>query len=172
MSQRIECVALTCFSSEFSTLAAILVYSGIRLYRAETLEEADFYLTVTGATVFLTDVTFLDGTWRDALRMTAETHPPVAALVAAEEVDCPGIADAYKCGACGILWKPVDFIRAIDLIRTVDQAARDRAQWLGERICSAPASNPCRQIPEPGLPPRNSAGEPEYRTHRGAAHRR
>ncbi len=171
MSQRIECVALTCFRSEFSTLAEVLVYSGIRLYRAETLEEADFYLTVTGATVFLTDVTFLDGTWRDALRMTAETHPQVAVLVAAEEVDCPGISDAYERGACGILWKPIDFIKAIEWIRAVNQAACDRAQWLTERLYSAPASNEGRQIPARGLPPRNSAGESEYRTHHGAAHR-
>lgn len=171
MSQRIECVALTCFTSEFSTLATILGYSGIRLYRAETLEEAGFYLTVTGATVFVTDVTFLDGTWRDALGMAAETHPLVAALVAADGVDGPVVADAQARGACGILWKPIDFIQAIGFIRTANQAACDRAEWLAERSCSCPVSNQCRQFPERKLPTRHSAGEPEYRTRRGGLNR-
>jgi DNA-binding NtrC family response regulator len=133
MPRRIECVALTCFTSEFSTWATILGYSGIRLHRAETLEEADFCLTATGATVLLTDVTFLDGTWRDALRMAAGTHPLVAALVVADAVDEAALADAYTRGACAVLWKPIDFIAAIEWIRTVNQAACDRAEWLAER---------------------------------------
>jgi len=45
------------------------------MHRAETLDEADFLLTVTGATAFVSDVTFPDGTWRDALAMVAEVHP-------------------------------------------------------------------------------------------------
>ncbi len=153
MSQRIECVALTCFTSEFSTWATILGYSRIRLHRAETLEEADFCLTATGATVLLTDVTFLDGTWRDALCMAADKHPLAAALVVADAVDGSVLADAYTRGACGVLWKPIDFITTIDWIRSVNQAARDRADWLAERPCLRAASPASRHIAGHDLPP-------------------
>ena len=147
MSQRIECVALTCFTSEFSTWATILGYSRIRLHRAETLEEADFCLTATGATVLLTDVTFLDGTWRDALCMAADKHPLAAALVVADAVDGSVLADAYTRGACGVLWKPIDFITTIDWIRSVNQAARDRADVAGR------APLPARRFPASGTLP-------------------
>ena len=121
--------------------------------RAETLEEADFYLTVTGATVLLTDVTFLDGTWRDALRMASETHPRAAAIVVAEAVDYSLLSDAYDRGACGLLWKPVNFLEAIDLIRTLNQAACDRVQWLDELFCRASASTEGNRIPVRALRP-------------------
>ena len=125
---RIECVYLTCFRAEFSSLAIVMQYSGVRLLQAESLDEADFILTVTGARVFLTDVTFPDGSWRDALYMASETHPHAASLIAAEPVDRPFLADAAACGACGVLWKPFDFSEAGNLIRTADQASRDREE--------------------------------------------
>jgi len=53
---RIECVFLTCLQSDFSFLSTVLYYSGIRMHRADTLEEADFLLTVTSSTVFLSDI--------------------------------------------------------------------------------------------------------------------
>jgi DNA-binding NtrC family response regulator len=130
--ERIECVFLTCFRSDYSFLATVLQYSAIRMHRAETLDEADFLLTVTGATAFLSDVTFPDGTWRDALAMVAEVHPLTPALVVAEPVDSQFLPDVYRRGACGVLWKPIDFIQALGMIRTADQAARDRAFFRGE----------------------------------------
>ena len=123
----IECVFLTCFRAEFSVLAIVLRYSGIRMLRAETLDEADFLLTATAATVLMSDVQFLDGSWRDALRMAVEVHPCVATLIAADPVDSPFLFDACSRGACGTLWKPADFGAAVGLIRTADQASRDRA---------------------------------------------
>jgi DNA-binding NtrC family response regulator len=131
-SERIECVFLTCFRSDYSFLASVLQYSGIRMHRAETLEEADFLLTVTAGTAFLSDVTFPDGTWRDALAMVAEVHPLIPALVVADPVDRQFLTDAYPRGACGVLWKPIDFTEAIRLIRTVDEAAHDRAFFRAE----------------------------------------
>jgi DNA-binding NtrC family response regulator len=128
----IDCVFLTCFRSEFSLLATVLQYSGIRMHRAETLEEADFFLTVTSATAFLSDVNFLDGTWRDALDMAAEMHPLAAALIVADPVDGRFLEDASARGACGLLWKPLGFMEAIEWIRALDQAARDRAILLAE----------------------------------------
>ena len=133
---RIECVYLTCFRSEFSFLATTLNYSRVRMLRAESLDEADFLLTVTGATAFLSDTTFLDGTWRDALDMAAEFHPLAASLIVADPVDWQFLSDAYTRGACGVLWKPVDFIQALERIRAADQAARDRATWIEEQPLS------------------------------------
>ena len=123
---RIECVYLTCFRPEFTSLAIVMQYSSVRMLQAESLDEADFILTVTGAGVFLTDVTFPDGNWRDALRMAAEMHPHAASLIAAEPVDAPYLTGAGELGACGVLWKPFDFAEAIRLIRTADQASQDR----------------------------------------------
>jgi DNA-binding NtrC family response regulator len=122
----IEAVSLTCFRAEFSCLATVLQYSRIRLHRAETLEEADFLLTATGATVLLSDVLFLDGAWHEALRMAADTRPLTGCVVVTERADWPLAVDVYPFGGCGVLGKPVDPIEAIRLIRTVDQAARDR----------------------------------------------
>ena len=137
MAERIDCVFLTCFAAEFSTLARVLQFSGIYAHRAERLQEADFYLTVTGSTVLMTDVAFLDGNWRDALEMAAATHPLTASLVAAERVDWPFLTDAYGLGACGVLWKPMEFSAAAGEIRKLNQAARDRAAWAAENWSGA-----------------------------------
>jgi DNA-binding NtrC family response regulator len=129
---RIECVFLTCFRPEFSSLATILQYSGVRMLRADSLDEADFLLTVTGGTAFLSDVTFPEGTWRDALHMAAEMHPRVPSLIVADPVDWPFLSDAFERGACGVLWKPFDSTQALEMILVLHQAARDRAVWLAE----------------------------------------
>lgn len=129
-ANRIQCVYLTCFRSEFSALAIILQYSGIRMHRAETLEEADFLLTVTASTVLLSDITFLDGSWHDALLMAGQVHPLVASLVVADRADWPSLGETYDRGACGALRKPLDFMETIHLIRTLHEAVRDRASVL------------------------------------------
>jgi DNA-binding NtrC family response regulator len=128
----VDCVFLTCFASEFSFLSLVLKYSYIRLHRAETVEQADFLLLATGATALLTDVICLDGTWCDALRMCAENHPLVASVIVADPADHPFLREAYSRGACGVLWKPVDLMAAIEMIRTVNQAAVDRKVLLAE----------------------------------------
>jgi hypothetical protein len=122
----IEAVWVTCFRSEFSALATVLQYSRIRLRRAETLEDADFMMTASGATVLLADPLFLDGGWPEALAMARESHPVAACLVVVEPDGWPRLAEVYTLGGCGILPKPVDPIEAIGVIRTADQAARDR----------------------------------------------
>ncbi len=143
-SDRIECVYLTCFCSEFAFLATVLQYSGIRMLHADSLDEADFLLTVTGAGTFLCDVTFADGTWRDALYMAAQTHRHTASLIVAEPVDKPFLSDAFTRGACAVLWKPFNFTQAIDRIRTLDQAAQDRAAWLALATSPAVSKHPSR----------------------------
>lgn len=135
---RIDCVYLTCFRSEFSVLAITVQYSGIRLHRAETLEEADFLLTVTGGTVLLTDVAFLDGSWRDALIMAREVHPLAASSIVADSADWPFLEDAYERGACAAIPKPIELTGAIHLIRTLHEAARNRAIVLGGESVEMP----------------------------------
>jgi DNA-binding NtrC family response regulator len=131
-SDRIECVSLTSFRSDFSFVATVLQYSGIRMHHARSVEEADFLLTVTGGTVFLSDATFAEGTWRDAMQMGADFHPLVAFSIVAEPVDWEFVSGAFGCGACGVLWKPIDISEAIAAIRLADQATRDRSIVLNE----------------------------------------
>lgn len=140
----IECVFLTSFRSESSSMATVFQYSGVRLHRADSLEEADFLLTVTGAKVFLADVTFLDGNWRDALGMAAELHRRVTTLIVADPVDSSFLSDACDRGALGVLWRPFDFTRAFEMIHTARQAAEDRAMWLAE--VSHEAAGPVHSI--------------------------
>jgi hypothetical protein len=54
----------------------------------------------------------------------------VGSLTVAEPADWPLLEDLYSFRGCGVLWKPVDFVEARNLIRTADQAARDRAYIL------------------------------------------
>lgn len=130
---RAESVFLTGFRSESCFLTTVLHYSGIRVHRADSLEEADFLLTVTESTSFLCDVVFPGGGWRDALLLTGRLHRRIPVLIVAERADEPFLTDANQRGAFGLVWKPFDFARTVDLIRAADQAARERALWIAER---------------------------------------
>jgi DNA-binding NarL/FixJ family response regulator len=132
----INCVFLTCFDSDFYFLANVLLGS-IRMHRAETLEQADFLLTVTEGTVLLTDVSFLDGFWHEAADMLAQFHPMVAFLVLADERDRQFVSEAPNRGACGVLWKPLEFIEVSRSIRTAHEASGERMIWQQERCASA-----------------------------------
>jgi DNA-binding NtrC family response regulator len=142
----IDCVFLTCFNAEFSFLALVLHYSGIRMHRADTLDAADFLLLVTSATAFLTDVAFLDGSWEDALRMATGTHPQTPAFVVADAADATCLKESYERGACGVLWKPLDIPDVIEAVRTAHQAAQDRKAVHAKPVRPglAPASAPLR----------------------------
>lgn len=131
----IDCVFLTCFDSDFYFLANVLLGS-TRMHRAETLEQADFLLTVTEGTVLLTDVSFLDGFWHEAADMLAQFHPMVAFLVLADKMDRQFVSEAPSRGACGVLWKPLEWGRACRSIRTAHEASRDRMIWQQERCAS------------------------------------
>lgn len=123
----IDCVCLTCFESSFLFFASLLRSTRIRLHRAETLSEAGFLLTVTGATVLLTDIVFLDGSWRDAVELLAGFHPRVEPVVIAEPIDAPFVSDALERGACAVIWKPFDFTCLRRLIQAADEASANRA---------------------------------------------
>jgi len=64
--------------------------------------------------------------------MLAEHHPLISLLVLADPVDGQFIQDLYEGGACGVLWKPFGFEPTHKLIRTADEATRERRLWQEE----------------------------------------
>lgn len=128
----INCVVLSSFRSEFTFLQNVLRLTGIRMHHAESLDEADFLLTVTESTVLLVDVVFADGSWQNALNLLSNRYPLVTMLVLADPVDRPFLRDLFSLGACGIIWKPFDFHMARRLIRAVHEASRERQAWQEE----------------------------------------
>jgi DNA-binding NtrC family response regulator len=125
-----DCVVLTCFTLEFEFMAAMLRQTGVRLYQAGGLDEADFLLTATDATVLLCDTVFPDGCWNDCLRMIAHVHPSVSLVVVADEQDQSFVAPAVAGGAAGILWKPVRISELQLLIERSHKVALTRSQAL------------------------------------------
>lgn len=133
----IDCVVLTSFRSEFTFLRNVFERSGIRMHHAESLDQADFLLTVTESTVLLSDVIFVDGFWQGALSLLGGNHPLVTMLVIADPVDEPFLSDLFTRGACGIVWKPFQFDEVRRLIRVVHEASKER-RALQEEIVSRP----------------------------------
>ena len=121
-----DCVFLTCFESEFAFLATLLRHAGVRLHLAGTLEQADFLLTVTGATVLLCDTVFLDGTWIGCLEMLAHFHRQVSLLVVAEKVDEAFLAGALDHGVHAIVWKPLGYCELRRFIRAARNTSVNR----------------------------------------------
>jgi hypothetical protein len=122
----VDCVFLTCFDFEFGLLSTMLRYSGLQLHLAGTLEQADFLLTVTGATVLLCDAVFLDGAWTDCAKMLADVHPQVSLLVVADRADGRFVSDAPARGACAVCWKPLGCSAAGGLIRAARETSLKR----------------------------------------------
>ncbi len=108
----------------------MLRYGGIRLYRATTVSEADFLLTVTAGTVLLSDGVFLDGCWADALNMCAGVHPEVAPVVLADLVDREFLSEAFDLGVCCILWRPVEFSQLARTLQAANEASHQRRTRL------------------------------------------
>jgi DNA-binding NtrC family response regulator len=119
----IHCVFLTCSDADFRFANILLRYPRNRFHRAETAEEADFLLTVTEATVFLSDTFFFGGYWEDSLRMCASFHPSVATFVVANPALRDYLWQASELGAAGILWKPLDISETRKLIQLAHEAA-------------------------------------------------
>jgi len=141
-SPGVHCVFLTCFTHDIEFFQRMLAYSEIRLHQAETLDEADFLLTVTASKVLLSDTVFLDGSWADALEMLSRFHPRSTFLVAADTVDSEFVRDAVNRGACAVLWKPLDWAHLTRWIRTVHEAALERNALDQESVAPALSSRP------------------------------
>jgi DNA-binding NtrC family response regulator len=132
MDRLIECVVLTSFHSEFTFLKNVFRYARIQMHHADSLDNADFLLTVTGSTVLMADVLFADGDWESALRMLSQNHPLKAMLVIAERLDRPYLQNVFDRGACGVLWKPFDFETVRKSIRAVHEASLERSALTQE----------------------------------------
>ena len=126
-SSGIDCVFLTCFNSEFQVFAVLLGYSGIRLHCAGALEEADFLLKVTGATVLLSDAAFLDGTWYEAAEMLADAHPGVEFVVVLDEAENAFWAATLDRGGWDLALKPLRVGRLREAIRNAHRTATSGA---------------------------------------------
>jgi DNA-binding NtrC family response regulator len=111
----------------------MLGQAGIRVHRACTVERADFLLIATQATVLVLDTTFLDGSWVEALAMTAHVHPLVAPLICADRIDREFVANARERGAFDILWRPIELERLRSSIWTAHEVTLERRLWLAER---------------------------------------
>ena len=132
-SNGVDCVFLSCFDHNALFLASMLGQGGIRLHRAHTLEMADFLLLATRGTVLVLDTTFLDGSWEDALALTAQMHPLLTTLICADLVDHRFIASARERGAFDVLWRPMELDRLRTSIRTAHEVTVERRLWLAER---------------------------------------
>lgn len=139
---RLHCVFITCFCHDIELFQRLLSYSEIRLHRAETLDEADFLLTVTGSRVLISDTVFLDGSWVDALEMLSLVHPRSSFVVAADPVDLEFVDDAVDRGACAVLWKPLDLAH-LRVIRTVHGAAFERSSFDEVIMTGTPSAPSC-----------------------------
>ncbi len=138
----VDCVVLSSFQSEFSFLQNVFRTSGIRVHHADSVDEADFLLTVTGSAVLLSDVIFEGGYWQSALAMLQETHSLVTMLVIAAPVDRPFLRDVFSRGACGIIWQPFQFQAVARQIRAAHEASNERRAWLEDdaRLAARPVS--------------------------------
>jgi DNA-binding NtrC family response regulator len=119
----IDCVFLTCFNSEFQVFAVLLGHSGVRMHCADTLEQADFLLSVTGAKVLLSDAVFLDGTWYEAAQMLADVHSSVTLVVVLDEVEEAFWGEALHRGGCDIAPKPLRLSKLHQAIRNAHNTA-------------------------------------------------
>jgi DNA-binding NtrC family response regulator len=132
-SSGVDCVFLSCFDHNAQFFASMLGPGGIRLHRACTVEMADFLLLATRGTVLVSDTTFLDGSWEDALAMIRTVHPLVATVICADLIDAEFVASAQERGAFAVLWRPVELEQLRSRIRAADELTRERRLWLAER---------------------------------------
>lgn len=132
----VDCIVFTPFHSEFAFMKHICGRVGIRMHHSSTLEQTDFLLIATEASVVVFDAALVSRAWSCALRRIADRYPLVAMLVIADPLDPPLLQDASSLGVCGVIWKPVQLDTVSRLIRTAHQAWEDR-RWLKEELAMA-----------------------------------
>lgn len=136
----INCVVLSAFRSEFTFLRNVFGLTGIRMHHAESLEEADFLLRVTGSTVLLSDLVFVEGSWQSALRLLGSFYPLVTMLVIADPSDRPFLADLFNSDVCGVIWRPFEFETVRRMIRAVHEASKERQALQEETLARQDSS--------------------------------
>lgn len=135
--RQIDCIVLTSNISEFTFLRNVFWLAGIRMHRAQAIDQLDYLLSVTESTVLLADVTFAGDTWQSALDFLRQNYPLVPALVIAELADTLLPEDVFRCGGCGIVWRPFRFDDTGALIRAAHSASRERQAWRVELTMAA-----------------------------------
>lgn len=100
-----DCVFLTSSEPQLQAVSRLLPRAGIRIHHAAILEQAEFLLGVTRATVLLTEAEFLDGTWEEAIGML-RSHPEVALVVTSALADEGFWVDALERGAYDLIVQP------------------------------------------------------------------
>lgn len=125
----VNCVFLTCFDHDALFFKSILGQGGICLFHADNLSMADLILLATCGTVLMVDTNFLDGSWEDALAMTAAFHPLVATLICADYIDRPFLDGVHERGAFEVLWRPLDVLGLSSSIRRAHEATVERRLW-------------------------------------------
>jgi DNA-binding NarL/FixJ family response regulator len=126
LSSGVDCVVLSCFVDDIHFLAPLLGLGRIRVHRADTLEEADFLITATAATVLATDLFFLDGSWRHALEMLRRAHPLIATIVLADAGHGAELSQGAEFGVFAICPKPLKLEPLRAAIQQAHQATLDR----------------------------------------------
>ena len=106
VAPNIKCVFLTAAEKDFREAVGVLRTARITLHHAASLEQAGFQLVRTHAGVLLTELKFLDGGWKDALKMLSASHPRVALVLAASQADERQWIHALECGAFDLVGKP------------------------------------------------------------------
>jgi DNA-binding NtrC family response regulator len=128
----LDCVFLTSSEPQLESVARLLPRNGIRIHHAAMLEQAEFLLGVTRATVLLTDAEFLDGTWEDAIGLL-KSHPEVALVVTSPQADEGFWIDALERGAYDLIVQPF----AGEEVRRILENAHIHATRNGERYRTA-----------------------------------
>ena len=126
----IDCVFLSSFENDVRFATNVLATAGICLHHAGSTDEADFLLIATAATVLISDVTYVYGTWKDTLQMLRETHPLVAAVLCADDGDGEIASRAVHCGFINVCRKPL-------VISTLTAAIRKAHDVTFERMIAA-----------------------------------
>jgi DNA-binding NtrC family response regulator len=90
---------------------------GIRVYHADSLQDAESTLKLTRARVLLTNTKCRNGNWREALELSLRTHPQAALVVAARLADENLWLGVLEQGAYDLIVKPFQSEELVRILR-------------------------------------------------------
>jgi DNA-binding NtrC family response regulator len=138
--RRVKCVYLTAAESEFRAAATILRSTRISLHHAATLEQAEFQLMRTKATVLMTEPQFTEGAWEDALEMLSYAYPRVALVLSADHADDRLWISALERGAFDVISKPFEREELRRILENAAARSREFTQGQASGSQIPPAS--------------------------------
>lgn len=140
LNRRLRSAGSVRFGSKSAGMASPGASPSMRFPVSNGRRLRDCLLAVTESTVMLTDVTFAGDTWQSAVDFLRQNYPLIPALVIAELADTLLPSDVFRCGGCGIVWKPFRFEDTGALIRSAHEASRERQAWRAELAMAAKVS--------------------------------